>query len=352
MSSRQRRRLEQRETSAELSHDEFVRPVVVISECLEFEPVRYNGVKIPFDLVRELDPHVSFRPICPEVQVGLGVPRDPIRLVRLKGARVAADQPLPAELIQPSTGRDVTRAMTDFSDRFLGGLDEVDGFVLKSRSPSCGVGGVKVFADPDAKSPVAHRAGMFASEVLERFGWAAIEEEGRLLNYRLRHHFLTKLFALARLREVEAAGRMRDLVSFQARHKLLLMAHHQARMRALGRLVANADGKPFAELVREYRILFGSALARPARVPSVVNVLEHAYGYVSKRISAREKQLYRRELSRYRSSRIPLGGVVALVYSWAVRFEVDYLLGQAFFEPYPEALMNVSDSGKGRARGK
>jgi uncharacterized protein YbgA (DUF1722 family)/uncharacterized protein YbbK (DUF523 family) len=331
MSSRQRRRLEQRETSAELSHDEFVRPVVVISECLEFEPVRYNGVKIPFDLVRELDPHVSFRPICPEVQVGLGVPRDPIRLVRLKGARVAADQPLPAELIQPSTGRDVTRAMTDFT---------------------CGVGGVKVFADPDAKSPVAHRAGMFASEVLERFGWAAIEEEGRLLNYRLRHHFLTKLFALARLREVEAAGRMRDLVSFQARHKLLLMAHHQARMRALGRLVANADGKPFAELVREYRILFGSALARPARVPSVVNVLEHAYGYVSKRISAREKQLYRRELSRYRSSRIPLGGVVALVYSWAVRFEVDYLLGQAFFEPYPEALMNVSDSGKGRARGK
>jgi uncharacterized protein YbgA (DUF1722 family)/uncharacterized protein YbbK (DUF523 family) len=328
----------------------FVRPVIVISECLEFEPVRYNGVQIPFDLVHELDPHVSFRPICPEVQIGLGVPRDPIRLVRMKGARTAKDQPLPAQLIQPATSRDVTRDMADFSNRFLGGLAEVDGFVLKSRSPSCGLGGVKIFADAEGKSPVAHRAGLFATEVLHRFPWAAIEEEGRLLNYRLRHHFLTKLFALARLREVETSGRMRELVAFQARNKLLLMAHHQTRMRALGRLVANADRKPFAELVREYRIEFGTALANPARVPSVVNVLEHAYGYVSKHIGAPEKRLYARELDRYRSSRIPLGGVTALVYSWAVRFEMDYLLGQVFFEPYPEALMNVSDSGKGRAR--
>lgn len=341
-----------RGAGAEGSNGGFVRPVVVISECLEFEPVRYNGVKIPFDLVRELDPHVYFRPICPEVQVGLGVPRDPIRLVRLKGARETEDRSLPAQLIQPSTGRDVTIDMAEFSDRYLREVGGVDGFVLKSRSPSCGLGGVKVFATPEAKSPVGHRPGLFATEVVDRFPWAAIEEEGRLLNYRLRHHFLTKLFALARLRAVEAGGRMRHLVEFQARHKLLLMAHHQARMRELGRLVANADRKPFADLAREYRLGFGAALANPARVPSVVNVLEHAFGYVSERLNVREKRLYKRELERYRSSRIPLGGVVALVYSWAVRFEVEYLLGQVFFEPYPEELMNVSDSGKGRARTK
>jgi uncharacterized protein YbgA (DUF1722 family)/uncharacterized protein YbbK (DUF523 family) len=334
------------------SNGDFVRPVVVISECLEFEPVRYNGVKIPFDLVRELDPHVTFRPICPEVRIGLGVPRDPIRLVRLEGARQEPDQPVPALLVQPSTGLDVTRAMTEFSETFLSGLDGVDGFILKSRSPSCGLSGVKVFAEADGKSPFAHRAGLFAAEVLDRFPWAASEEEGRLLNYRLRHHFLSKLFALARLREVESRGRMRDLVAFQARFKLLLLAHHQTHMRALGRLVANPDKTPFDELVRRYRILLGSALARPARTPNVVNVLEHAYGYVSKHLGAPEKRLYRRELERYRASRIPLGGVTALVYSWAVRFEVDYLLGQTFFEPYPEELMNVSDSGKGRARSK
>ena len=334
---------------------DFARPVVVISECLEFEPVRFNGVKIPFDLVHELDPHVSFRPICPEVRIGLGVPRDPIRLVRLEGAPSARGEPPPARLVQPSTGRDVTRAMADFSDRFLKGLGGVDGFVLKSRSPSCGLGGVEVFANAEGESPVAHRAGLFAAEVLNGFSWAAIAEEGRLLDCRLRHHFLTKLFALARLREVEAGGRMRDLVAFQARHELLLMAYHQAGMRAMGRLVANADGRPFAETVREYRILLGGALARPARVPSVVNAMEHAYGYVSKHVGAREKRLYGRELDRYRSSRIPpvpLGGVTALVYAWAVRFDVDYLLRQVFFEPYPEALMSVSDSGKSRARPK
>jgi uncharacterized protein YbgA (DUF1722 family)/uncharacterized protein YbbK (DUF523 family) len=328
----------------------FVRPVVVISECLEFEPVRFNGVKIPFDLVRELNPHVTFSPICPEVQIGLGVPRDPIRLVRLEGARPAPDEPIPALLVQPSTALDVTRAMTEFSEGFLSGLDGVDGFVLKSRSPSCGLSGVKVFAKVDGKSPLAHRAGLFAAEVLDRFPWAAIEEEGRLLNYRLRHHFLSKLFALARLREVESGGRMRDLVAFQARYKLMLMAHHQTHMRALGRIVANPDRTPFRQLVREYRIVLGAALASPARAPNVVNVLEHAYGYMSSHLGAPEKRLYRRELERFRASRIPLGGVTALVYSWAVRFELDYLLGQAFFEPYPEELMNVSDSGKGRAR--
>ena len=338
-----------RDAPGHSSSGDFVRPVVVISECLGFEPVRFNGVKIPFDLVRELDPHVSFRPICPEVQIGLGVPRDPIRLVRPQGARSAVGETVPAQLVQPSTGRDVTRAMASFSDRFLKGLDGVDGFVLKSRSPSCGLSGVKVFANAEGKSPVAHRAGLFAADVLNEFPWCAIEEEERLLDSRLRHHFLTKLFALARLREVEARGRMRDLVAFQACHELLLMAYGQIPLRALGGLVESAAGKPFADVVREYRILFSAALANAARVPSVVNALEHAYGYVSKYIGAPEKRLYRRALGRYRSSRFP-PEVTALVYSWAVRFEADYLLGQVFFEPYPEALMNVGDSGKGRAR--
>lgn len=319
-----------------------IRPVLVISECLGFAPVRYNGVEVPFDLVHEFDPHVSFRPICPEIGIGLGVPRDPIRLVRRKESRAAANQPPSAQLVQPSTGRDLTRDMAGFGERFLGGIDGVDGFILKSRSPSCGPDGVKLFATAEGESPVARRPGLFAADVLARFPWAAIEDEARLMDGRLRHHFLTKLFGLARLRNVEAGGRVRDLVAFHARHELLLMAHHQTRARALGRLVANAEAKPFTELVREYRMLFGAALAKPARVPSVANALEHAFEYVSEHVSASDNRLYGRKLNRYKSSGIEAEKVTDLVYSWAVRFDVDYLLGQVFFEPYPEALVDVS----------
>lgn len=313
----------------------------MMSGCLEFEACRYNGARIPFDLKKELAPHVRLVPICPEVEIGLGVPRDPIRLVRSG----AGEEP---RLVQPSTGRDLTGAMEAFSARFLAGLDEVDGFILKSRSPSCGTAGVKVYADAEGTSPVEHRPGAFAERVLETFPWAAIGEEGRLSNDRLRDHFLTKLFALARLRRAAASGAMRELVRFHASHKLLLMAYHETRMRELGRVVANHEGRAFGELVERYREGLARALRRPARAPAVVNVLDHAFGYVSDGLSSREKRRYERERERYRDGRIPLGAVGALLFAWGVRFGESCALGQAFFQPYPEALMSVSDSGKGR----
>lgn len=155
----------------------FPKPVLVISECLEFKPCRYNGARIHFDLVSALAPHVECRPVCPEVQVGLGVPRDPIRIV--------ADGEH-NRLVQPSTGLDLTKDMESFSASFLSGLDQVDGFILKSRSPSCGTGSVKIFARADAGVVVRRGAGLFAATVLERYGDLAVEDEGRLRNHRIR----------------------------------------------------------------------------------------------------------------------------------------------------------------------
>ncbi len=325
-------------------------PTVVISKCLEFEACRYDGARIPFDLVAELADHVRFVTVCPEVEIGLGVPRDPIRLVRAGASDTeTSDAEAGPRLVQPSSGRDLTSAMHRFAGGFLSGLDGVDGFILKSRSPSCGLQGVKRFKSADESAVTEHGPGLFGGHVAEGFPWAAIEEEGRLRNYRIRHHFLTKLFALARLREVAAGGRMRDLVAFQARHKLMLMAYHQTLLRSLGRLVANAEGIAFPELVAAYRDDFGRALERPPRSPSVVNVLEHAWGYVSDSLTPREKELYRRELRRFREGRTPLGGLTTLMYGWAVRFEVEYLLDQTLFQPYPDPLMSVADSGKGRS---
>ena len=142
----------------------FPKPTLVISECLEFEPCRYDGGRVHFDLVEALEPYAEYRPVCPDVQIGLGVPRDTIRLV------ASGDRNL---LVQPATGRDLTDDMEGYSSRFLDSLDVVDGFILKSRSPSCGTGSVKVY--DGAESGTAVRSARALSDTPQytvRFGSA------------------------------------------------------------------------------------------------------------------------------------------------------------------------------------
>lgn len=317
----------------------FPRPVLVLSRCLELEPCRYNGERIPFDLVRELEPWVEYRPVCPEVEIGLGVPRDTIRLV------AAGERTL---LVQPATGRDVTVEMETFAEGFVGGLADVDGFILKSRSPSCGLGGVKVYDGPESRASGRSEPGVFAGAVLAKYGGLAVEDEGRLRNRRIREHFLTKLFALARLREIGAGGRMRQLVRFQNMFKFVLLAYGEKHLRELGRIVANADRHPFAEVFARYRAGFTAALESPPRPRTFINVFQHIAGFFSDELTAGEKAHFGNLVARFRTGRAPASSVMSLLESWAVRFEVGYILGQAVFAPFPEALVSEADSGKGR----
>jgi uncharacterized protein YbbK (DUF523 family) len=175
------------------------RPVVVVSQCLGFAPVRYDGLVLEDQFVRALGNHVQIVQVCPEVGIGLGVPRDPIRILQQRGQR---------RLLQPSTGRDLTAAMREFAESFLDRAGPVDGFILKSRSPSCGIKDVKIF-DAVADAPAMGKdAGFFAAAVLRRWPHAAIEDERRLANPRLRRHFLVRLFAAARLRAVRGQGKL------------------------------------------------------------------------------------------------------------------------------------------------
>jgi len=319
---------------------DHVRPRVVVSKCLEFEACRWNGLKISSGVVKLLKSHVDFVPVCPEVETGLGVPRPPVRLVSGEtGPR----------LVQSDTGLDHTEKMMAFAGEFLSGLGEVDGFILKERSPSCGMKNVKLYPGPGkVQATSSKNAGFFGKAVLDRFPGFPVEDEGRLLNFTIREHFLTSLFTLARYRRVKAGGRMAELVGFQERHKLILMAYDQEKMRLLGRLTANREKRKFPELVRDYEEILRAALARPPKSGPVINVLTHAFGYFKKELLAAEKEFFLDALERYRSNRIPLGVPVALVRSWIVRFAQSYLNEQYFFDPYPEDLIEVSDSGKGR----
>lgn len=317
----------------------FVKPKVVVSKCLEFDACRWNGAMISSDVVRLLKPHVDFTPVCPEMEIGLGVPRKPIRILSVNGE---------LSLMQHETEKDVTEDMVSFGDRFLGSVGAVDGFILKYRSPSCGLKDVMFYPSLGKSRSIGRGCGIFGGAVLERFPLLPIEDEGRLSNYRIREHFLTKLFAFADFREVKKIRKMKELVRFQTHNKFMLMAYNQKELRLMGRIVANPEKKPIETVLREYEQHLSSAFLKIPRYTSHINVLMHALGYFSDALSAKEKAFFLDSLEQYRNEKIPLSVPVNIAQSWIVRFENEYLSNETFFEPYPQDLVEITDSGKGR----
>lgn len=311
----------------------FSRPKVVISKCFEFENVRYDGGVISSVFVKKLMPHVDFIPVCPEVEIGLGTPRDPLRIVSVESK---------LRLIQPATNLDLTDEMTRFANSFLGSLPEVDGFILKSRSPTSAIKDAKVYPSTNRKvAPISKGPGFFGREVLQRFSDLAVEDEGRLRNPRIKEHFLTKLFTIASFREVKASDSLRNLVNFHSENKLLLKAYNQKEMRNLGRIVGNQNRKTFPETLEDYEQHFFKALEKPPRCGSNINVLMNSMGYFSNKLTKEEKSFFLDSLEKYGAGKLPFSVNIGILRAWIIRFEEDYLAKQTLFEPYPEDLMDI-----------
>jgi uncharacterized protein YbgA (DUF1722 family)/uncharacterized protein YbbK (DUF523 family) len=312
---------------------EFVRPKVVVSRCLGFDHCRYNGNIISSPIVAKLTEYVDFLPVCPEVEIGLGIPRYPVRIILENGEQ---------RLVQSASGRDLTEVMEEFCTDYLDSTGDVDGFILKYRSPSCGIKDVKVYPTAALNSgAIGKTSGFFGGAVLKKFPYLAIENEGRLKNTRIKEHFMTRIFMLAAFRKVKSEGRMKDLVAFHTENKYLLMAYNQAGLRKLGAIVANKEGLSFQELTSEYQMHLYSALSRPPRYTSIINVLMHAFGHFSQKLSSQEKALFLDWIQKYREGKTSLCPSINAIRSWALRFEDQYLTNQTIFEPYPEGLMEV-----------
>ncbi len=320
--------------------DTHIKPRVLFSRCLGFDACRYNGQEIRDKVVELVKPFVEPVTVCPEMSIGLGVPRPPIRLIENKEG---------LSLLQPETGRDCTSDMAAFAHDYLQSLAPVDGFLLKYRSPSCGPNQVKVYNSPKPRSGHRKGSGMFASAIIERFPMLPVEDEGRLINFDIRQHFLTRVFTCARFRLAKSVGTVRSLIDFQSEHKLLLMAYNQTQMRVLGRIVAQAKELGIEQAFASYEQVLSMAMARAPRRTSAINVLQHAFGYVSDKLSSRERSFFLTSLDQFRDSRVPLSVPTSLMRSWILRFDVGYLENQTYFEPYPLELVEVLDSGKGRA---
>jgi len=311
---------------------EFPKPNVVISKCVTFAPVRYNAQIVASKFVEKLKPHINSISICPEVEIGLGVPRDPVRIVLVNGKR---------RLVQPSSGMDFTEKMESFAQTFLDSLNEVDGFILKRGSPSSGIKNVKIYPKLEKSSPIEKGPGFFGGAVLEKFPDLAIEDELRLLNLRIREHFLTKLFTLASFRKVKKSDRMRELVRFHSENKYLFTAYNQKELGILGRLVANHEQKPFPEILQAYETHLHYALARTPSVGAYINVMLKIMGYFSHQLSKDEKTFFLDSVEKYEAGRLTLSANLSVLRSWIIRFGQEYLATQSILEPYPEPLVEL-----------
>ena len=262
---------------------QFPKPIIVVSKCLGFEKCRYDGSVIPDHFVQSLQPYVHFVTVCPEKEIGLGVPREPIRIVQEEGLK---------RLFQPATGKDISKDMNQYIDRFLDNLEEADGFILKHKSPSCGLSNVKIYYGFEEKVNHFRGKGMFGEAILNNFDMLPVEDEGRLKNFTIREHFLSKIFTIAAFREIKKKPDLSTLVDFHTDNKFLFMAHNQEKMRELGNITANHEKLEIRNVFEKYENKMLSLIKSVPKFTSWINVLQHAFGYISDGLNAEEKSFF------------------------------------------------------------
>lgn len=314
------------------------KPKIVVSKCIGFENCRYNGQSVPSDFVEILKNHVEYICVCPEVEIGLGIPRDPVRVAEVDGKKL---------LYQPATEKDLTAEINGWNEKFFKeyGYD-IDGFILKNRSPSCGIGDVKVYTGLSKSARAVKGSGFFGGFVNEKYPFYPIEDEGRLTNFEIRDHFLVKLFIFSKFKNVKKTQNIGKLIQFHSENKLLLMAYNQEKLKKLGQILANHERNNTKDVFEMYEELFFQAFEKRAKASAFINVLQHAFGGLSENLSKEEKVFFLNSLEEYRDERIPLSTVTYLIHSMAVRFKNEYLLSQSLLNPYPYDLLKTSDSGK------
>lgn len=306
----------------DFNEDAVGRPLIGVSSCLLGAEVRYNGghSRCRF-LTDELAPYVDWVPFCPEMEIGLGTPRETLRLTA--GAR----------LVNRSGTADHTAAMDALP--LPSGLD---GHVFKARSPSCGVHGVPRYG-PDGRPADRRGRGRYAGRLMAADPLLPVEDEGRLNDAGLREAFAERIFARARARRLFGGDwRPRDLVAFHARHKVQLLAHDPAAYQALGRLVAHAGARPRGETEAAYRALFDVALSRRPTRGRHVNAMQHVFGQVGDALDDTRRRDIVAGIEAYRRGETPLSVPIALLAHHARGEGIAWAAGQTYLAPFPAAL--------------
>lgn len=308
-----------------------------ISECLLGKSVRYDGSDAAAELSgKALAQYFSFRGICPEVGIGMGVPRPPIGLYRSSKAE-------PISVLQvDNQQRNFTAALQGYAQQQTPGLSGISGYILMKNSPSCGLFTVKVHDSSDpAAAPERVGRGVYAAELTRLLPRLPVEENERLFDPELRHNFIVRAYAYAHWQKLQQAGlSAAGLVEFHSRYKYLLMAHSQTHYRQAGQLLSQL--RDFSnDLAERYIGLLMEGLARPATRPGHVNVLQHLSGYLKLHASESQRRAVVSAIDRFAQGQaelqVPLESLHAVLAEHLDVPQLLYAWRQIYFEPYPQA---------------
>ena len=305
---------------------------VGVSSCLLGEKVRWNGDHKQDLFVKDLlGQFFEWVPICPEVEIGMGIPRETVQLTGNSKA---------PRMLGKTTGTDWTTRMNRYSKKRVTELANMSlcGYIFKNKSPSCGIARIKVYGNDGNPSP--NGRGLFAASFMRQCTLVPVEDEGRLHDARIRENFITRVFAYQRLSQL-LNGRLsrKSLVEFHTTHKFLLLAHSRQHYDTLGKLVANASQYSPSELKRRYAEAFMHTLSFKTTTKKNADVLYHMLGFFKKLLSEVEKQGMIEAIEDYRKEWVPLIVPVTLIKHHVRKHKVAYLANQVYLNPHPKELM-------------
>jgi uncharacterized protein YbgA (DUF1722 family)/uncharacterized protein YbbK (DUF523 family) len=302
-----------------------------VSQCLLGDPVRFDGGhKRNRYLLDVLAQYVEFRPVCPELAIGLGVPRKPIRLIVTHGKdRIRGVE---------NPDFDVTDALISEAEITAAQLPDICGYVFMQNSPSCGVFGLKRYS-MDGHNLDKRGQGAYAKRFMELMPLIPVEEAGRLTDSGLRENFIARVFALHDWRQqLEKNPTPKKIIEFYSRYKYQVMAHHVPSYFAIGKFLANLTAQPIEEINQKFIQLLMTALTHQATRKGNTNALMHLRGYLKAHISKLEKEELGHLIESYCKGLVPLVVPLTLLKHHLMTLDNPYLKNQTFWSPYPEAL--------------
>lgn len=315
-----------------------VRPIILVSKCIEIDSCRYNAQMVHNGFVKRLFEFVDFVCVCPEVEIGLGVPRKAISIFLDRDSSERF-------LIQRDSDLDCSKNMKDFCFKFVSGLEEIDGAILKGKSPSCGLYDVKVH-DLDTKGFLKKEAGFFAEEVLKKFGDLPLEDENRLSNFEICEVWLFRVFTFARFRVALKNDNWGSLKEFFEKNFFVLFMFDSSCVEKLQVLIDSFKSDEKAKFFQDFSSLVVKSLNCDLKRENILVVLKRIFERFSSLVSYKEKLFFFEKLDLFKNGNVSLELVSSLLFEWAIRFDDEFLIKQTFFSVFPRELSSIKENFK------
>lgn len=308
------------------------KPKIVVSECLYGTKCRYDGQGYNDKVIQSLKDYVDIQTVCPELAIGLSIPREPIRIEMNKENEEY-------RLIDYNSKNDYTNQMTEFSEEFINGLDDIDGFILKSRSPTCGLKDAKVYYRGNKCSIRSNENGFFLQKIIDKYDYLPIENEGRLKNYNIRDNFFTRIFFINNLKN------NKNIIEFHKNNLLLLKSYDEESTNEVSDIL---NENRMEDQVHQYKEKVLNIVSNQRKKENKLSIIIKLFEKYKNMLNEEEINMFNGLIESYENQRIPFSTLEVVIKMYATRFKDKDILNQTFFYPYPENLINITDSGKGR----